>query len=647
MLPTLTPDNVKLDDDGREFSTLLWERARSTDAPPAGSPLPDAAWLAALHYLTVKVEHRGVTPSEIGHSYSVSGPDVSRAAMRVRVAGRYRELLVALERERLGLEEPEPTPEGPEPPAAGEPEGPAEEKQEPEPTFDDEDRTTLRSEVDDHRFSTMWRFEGELFEWQRACIEKWWANNARGIAKVVTGAGKTLLALYLTAELNSLERYKNGNLLTLIIVPTMALLNQWRTEVEEHLGIPTGRIGVYHGGRQDHLRDHEIVIITSHSARNLLPESSLDRDTFLIADECHRLGAPATSRVFDQSYDYTIGLSATPERRSDFGFEEILVPNLGPIIYNYSYADAVRDEILSPFDLEKYTATLLRREKLKYEELSETIRKLTEVLRSRYPSLRTASSNNFFQIMGSLKKRYEDEDIEKFTVLTTRRKEILHRAENKFRCLQHVLGDPRQTGRRILIFHERIDHANRINRALRDEGYASAAYHSELPTQRRQLNLERFRTGECEALVTCRALDEGLDIPAIDLAVIVAATTSVRQYIQRFGRVLRRSGDKDVARIVTINVEAYEDDIFEQEELQDLEEAARDVRSYRFPTTARGVVEAAARALRRFIPSRPSGSRDGNKLHKRPAVNGHTPDGPPLYRDSFDQEQDTGPPGPH
>jgi len=119
-------------------------------------------------------------------------------------------------------------------------------------------------------------------------------------------------------------------------------------------------------------------------------------------------------------------------------------------------------------------------------------------------------------------------------------------------------------GERILIFHEFIESANQITRILDDLGFRVAAYHSKIGNEIRLSNLKMFRDGMIDVLVTCKALDEGLNVPNTTVGIIIASTKSIRQRIQRMGRILRTAENKELGIIVSLFTE-NEQEILEQE----------------------------------------------------------------------------------
>ena len=110
----------------------------------------------------------------------------------------------------------------------------------------------------------------------------------------------------------------------------------------------------------------------------------------------------------------------------------------------------------------------------------------------------------------------------------------------------------RHTGARTIVFHERIDAANAILRLLHERGVSAAVYHTRIGESVRRENLRLFRRGLFECLVTCRALDEGTNVPETSVAIIASSTSSTRQRIQRLGRVLRPARGKQEALIYTL-----------------------------------------------------------------------------------------------
>lgn len=357
-----------------------------------------------------------------------------------------------------------------------------------------------------------------LRRWQTDALDNW-IHSQRGIAKVVTGAGKTVFGLACYEH----ARRANPGLQLLIVVPGVPLQDQWTTESCELLDLAPTEIAA-HGGGQRGGRGSPVHVAVINTARQLSSELTRSGDWMLIVDECHRAGSYENRRALNGEFVATLGLSATPERQYDEFFEEVIEPALGPVIYEYSYADGLRDGVLSPFRLLNYGIPLSD------EEIDQISRTETAI---------AIKFSEGYDITDEALKR-----------LFMRRARISQQAQARIPAVVN-LAEQFQ-GRRGLIFHESIDAANKIVAALKTRDHRVAPYHSRLGTVARLRNLRMFRTGQLDLLVTCRALDEGLDVPDAEIGIIAASTSSIRQRIQRMGRVLRPSSRKDEAKVLTL-----------------------------------------------------------------------------------------------
>ena len=423
-----------------------------------------------------------------------------------------------------------------------------------------------------------WKLSVELYRWQKEAKKAWWENNGKGIIKVVTGAGKTIFALSLISDLFNSEAYKDGGLRVIIIVPTTVLLDQWLIETMDKLHIPRRNIGVFYGKEKENVEDKNIVIYVINSARKHLKDHHerffKHDDLFLIADECHRYGSKENSKIFETPFSYTLGLSATPERYGDYGFEEKLVPNLGNVIYTYSYSDALKDGIIPPYKIIRLMVHLTPSEKYIYQELSEKIIKLTKVLTSKYPELKKVSFADFIKRLNKLHEKTKDELIKKYIVFLNQRKSVIHTSKSKLYAIKWLFNEEIHGKEKVLIFHERIEIAEFIFKYLKEMSFAAGIYHSKMPVKERLASISAFKDGKINILIACKALDEGFDVPAAETGIIVAGTSSVRQWIQRMGRILRKSPSKEYSKIYIVFVDMVEQDVFTQKDLRDFEKEA-------------------------------------------------------------------------
>ena len=282
-----------------------------------------------------------------------------------------------------------------------------------------------------------WGFQLDLYDWQTEALYEW-LEKERGVIKVVTGAGKTVLALSLIKTIA--ERHDYNNVRFFIVVPTIVLLEQWKTALMKLLGVKEKDIGIFYGLKKGNYISNLIQIYVINTAREILAQynhtlKDKGMTTFLIADECHHYGSDKNQQIFQTEYDYTLGLSATPERQYDRRFEEIIVPALGEIIYNYTFIDALRDGIIPPFSITHCHINLTELEKNLYFEISENISKLQSKIEYWYPELKQ-NRYAYFDLLAYLAENESDHDkserIEIFQKLIARRNRIKYTADQRF-----------------------------------------------------------------------------------------------------------------------------------------------------------------------------------------------------------------------
>jgi len=145
---------------------------------------------------------------------------------------------------------------------------------------------------------------------------------------------------------------------------------------------------------------------------------------------------------------------------------------------------------------------------------------------------------------------------------------------SKLYALKWLFNKERLDKEKVLIFHERIEVAEYIFKYLKENGFNAGIYHSKMPAEERLANISGFKDGRIDILIACRALDEGFDVPAAETGIIVAGTSSIRQWIQRMGRILRKSPSKEYSKIYVISVDKIERDIFTEKDLANFEKEA-------------------------------------------------------------------------
>ena len=357
----------------------------------------------------------------------------------------------------------------------------------------------------------------KLREWQENAFPLWWAKK-RGIIKVVTGGGKTVFAIHCLKKYLEEEPDKS----ILIVVPSIALLDQWYEGIS--LNFKSKDIALNGGGEQ--ITDlSKVCITTIDSLKNII--SKVDQDnTLLIVDECHKIGTEKRGEMLTGNWHATLGLSATPERDYDDNFYIIIKKILGDIIFDYDYIDAREDEVIVNFKLLYAYAEMTEAENDKYKDFTKKIQRRAA----------TIGGNNM-----------NDYPLK---MLIFNRARMVKNSKNRIPFGVELLQKHKRDS--WIVFTENKKQAKEFNKIINKKGYKSAIYNTDLDNTEREENLNNFKSGNLNVLVSCTALDEGFDMPEADGAMILSASSSKRQRIQRMGRVLRITANKENALIVTV-----------------------------------------------------------------------------------------------
>jgi len=362
-------------------------------------------------------------------------------------------------------------------------------------------------------------------EYQREALAAWLANNGRGSVVLPTGAGKTLLAIHAIARLARS---------TLIIVPTIDLLHQWYAAL--CAAFPTMEIGVFYGLEKE-LRD--ITVSTYPSAWSHIGEFG-DAFKLVIFDEVHHLPAPSWQEIALMSVaPHRLGLTATyPKPLEAAGplFESLHAPEgrrleglIGPLLYAKNVDD------LSGRQLAEYRTIRIR------VDLTPEERAVYDAAYSIYigfvkaTGLRESHGPGWW---GEYTRRSAfDARARQAKVAERQLHHLVANAQNKLRVLDDLLKE--HAHEQILIFTEYTDLAYDLSR----RHLLPAITHHTKAAERKAI-LDGFRTGQYKALLTSRALNEGVDVPEAKVAIILGGSSSTQEYIQRLGRILRKRANK-------------------------------------------------------------------------------------------------------
>ena len=366
---------------------------------------------------------------------------------------------------------------------------------------------------------------------QAAGLAAWRANARRGILAFATGAGKTFTALDAIRE--SLTKFDE---VPLVVVPDKTLFAQWYEELRaaiDPLHARILRVGAGFDAWRDALGDwtvpdgRRVVLATMQTARSGAFRTGVTRGPhmFLVADEVHRLGSPANRALLDETlFGPRLGLSATPERVGDeVGTSAILHYFGGVLEPRYTLADAVRDRVLTPYFYRPQTVSLSEVESAEWHLLSRKI-----------AQLRAHVGDD----AGSTPR------IER---LLFARADIVKRAAAKVDLAVEIVNETYGRGQRWIIYCDDQAQLGDVTAALAAASYTTMPFHSAMEGDRAETLQWLHRFGGIVVAIKC--LDEGVDIPSVTHALILASSKNPREFVQRRGRVLRRAKDKSLAFI--------------------------------------------------------------------------------------------------
>ncbi|RWI36081.1 DEAD/DEAH box helicase family protein [Mesorhizobium sp.] len=375
---------------------------------------------------------------------------------------------------------------------------------------------------------------------QVAALEAWTDRGRRGIFEHATGSGKTFTAL---CAMN--DGFRRGDV-PLVLVPSDLLLKQWDAEIGAAFSDPGVQLLICGGGHADWRADARLrswTRPTSSGARPRAILSTLQTATspaflglvsggshlFMIADEVHRLGAIGARQIFTLDTGARLGLSATPRRAGDpEGTKAILDYFEGVVPPPFTLMDAVAAGALTPYAYHAHPIRLESDEQARWLEVTERIRRLS------------ARSQGDADGQPGLQVRLK--------LLLIQRARIVKGARRKVEAATAVLSQHFRPGQHWIVYCDDQGQLGQVKAALRSRGIPDVhEYHSAMIGDRaRTLAFFNERGG---TVVSIRCLDEGVDIPAVSHALILASSRNPREFIQRRGRVLRRYPGKALAHI--------------------------------------------------------------------------------------------------
>lgn len=402
-------------------------------------------------------------------------------------------------------------------------------------------------------------FPFQIREHQRKALTNWQVEgDYQGIFDLATGAGKTITAVYAVVQMAKAI----PGLTVVIAAPYQSLADQW-CEILEEFNIRALRCYVSKANWYDALQKivldaemgstpFEAIVVVNRTLKT--PEfqravARIPEKQFLwIGDECHHHGSESFASALPQNAKYRIGLSATPEHYLDDDRNERLKAYYGEIVFRYTLREAIEDKVLTPYNYFPHLVALTGYEAEEFIALSEEIARL----------MARENSNPGAKPSPGL------------TALLMQRSRLIGSAVNKLSALRDVLaGRPPESHTLFYCGDGRVEYDSldedddreeggaegssrqieTVSRVLDDLRWKVSRFTARESRREREEILQTFRVGLIDGLVAIKCLDEGIDVPACSTAYILASSRDPRQFIQRRGRILRRSPGKSHATI--------------------------------------------------------------------------------------------------
>lgn len=366
-----------------------------------------------------------------------------------------------------------------------------------------------------------------LRDYQKKAIDEWSKNSNRGVLVLPTGSGKTIIGIEAISMLNTP---------TIVIAPTLDLVNQWRSKLKEAFqnNIDVGILG---GGKQE----IKALTVSTYDSAHIHAERLGNRFNFIIFDEVHHLPAEGYRHIAEMfASPLRMGLTATYEREDGLHIE--LNRLVGGKVFEKKVKQLV-GEHLSPFRLEKITVELTDEEKKEYD-LNHGIFK--NYLRRN--NITIQSSADFQKIV---MRSGRDPNARKALLARNSARTIALNSTSKMEKLSEILKMHKEG--KFFIFTEHNKMVHRISK----EFLIPAITYRTVSKERNEI-LDKFRSGAYKAVVTSKVLDEGIDVPDADVGIILSGTGSERAFIQRLGRILRKKEEKEAVLYEIISAETSE-----------------------------------------------------------------------------------------
>jgi superfamily II DNA or RNA helicase len=364
-----------------------------------------------------------------------------------------------------------------------------------------------------------------LRDYQKQAMGAWIANDNRGVVVLPTGSGKTVIGIKAISLLNTP---------TIVVAPTLDLVDQWRSMLKEALKVEVGVLG---GGE----REIKAVTVSTYDSAYIHADRLGNRFGLIIFDEVHHLPAEGYRNIAEMfASPFRMGLTATFERED--GLHKELNRLVGGKVFEKKVND-LAGYYLSPFRLEKIVVELTDEEKKEYE--------INQRIFSSYLARSNLSIRDSAGFQELVMRSGRDPKARRALLARNKARDIAFNSISKIGKLSEIL-EKHKDGR-VFIFTEHNKLVHRISKAFL---IPSITYRT--ASNERSDILSRFRSGVYKAVVTSKVLDEGIDVPDADVGIVLSGTGSERAFIQRLGRILRKKEGKAAVLYEIVSAETSE-----------------------------------------------------------------------------------------
>ena len=381
----------------------------------------------------------------------------------------------------------------------------------------------------------------ELYRWQLDALVSWLRCGRRGVIEAVTGSGKTDVAIAAAADALRRGRF------VLVVVPSRVLMEQWHGRLMA--AIPGAQIGRLGDSGKDVPAACDVLVTTRHSAAAYKPIPPGKAGGLLIADECHGLGGGILRRALLPQYEERLGLTATLER-SDDAVTDLLLPYFGGICYRYGFEQAIADGVCARPRVAFVGVPLSDEERAEYAAIEQRLVSARNHLRS-VRDMPIEPFGDFLAAVAHLAEGDSGADgraARDYLDAFSKRRQIVAQTIGKYELLGS-LAPASKDADGALVFTETVRAANHAINRLDPHVSIDLITGSTARRQRREI-LDDLRVRRLDAVAAPRVLDEGIDVPDANLGVVMSASRTRRQMIQRMGRILRRKRAGVAARFV-------------------------------------------------------------------------------------------------